>query len=61
MENSIHNAGESYFLRKKLDSYLILIEKINSRSLKDICEKQNINVWSRNLKSEVNRNRDFKK
>lgn len=29
----------SYFIRKKLDSYLILITKINSRSRKDIYVK----------------------
>lgn len=44
---------KSYFLRKKSDSYLTLITKINSRSLKDVCKKENFNVLSRNLKLEV--------
>lgn len=51
---------KSYFLRKKLDFYLTQIAKINSRSLKDICKKENINVLSRNLKLEVKKKR-FKK
>ena len=49
---------KSYFLRKKSDSYLTLITKINSRSLKDICKKENFNVLSRNLKLEVKKKRD---
>ena len=52
---------KSYFLRKKSDSYLTLITKINSRSLKDICKKENFNVLSRNLKLEVKKKKEIKK
>ena len=52
---------KSYFLRKKSDSYLTLITKINSRSLKDICKKENFNVLSRNLKLEVKKKKRLKK
>lgn len=58
MSNSGHNAGKiSYFIGKKLDSYLLRITKINSRWIEDIHVKGKmltllveIKTWNRKKK-----------